>query len=201
MPSPLRSIPGGATTQVAQQAGNPEYVGLSSEQAQQARDRVAPQEPIPVYDSQNYPEYGVEQDSLQQEQSSQMEWIDITLPSGEEVELELPVGMSDTDVKNYLLDIGEGGFEPDGDAVDRFIYGARQGDNITDNAGDWAKSHFALLADEFYWGEDGLEYRTAGERYGEDYYDMTPQQRRERISEVDAAILADDGEAVGGAWH
>ena len=186
-----QNIPGGATTQIAQEAGNPEYVGLSPDQvgqAQSAYEASIARGNDTYRHQQNAPQSASQEVSEPSQEG--LEIVDITLPTGEDITVEVPVGMSDEDIRSYLIDIGEKGFKPDGSVVDRFMYGARQGDNITENIGNYAKSHFPILADEFYWGEDGLEYRTAGDRYGEDFYDLSPQQRRERIAKVDAELLA-----------
>jgi len=216
----LSKIPGGASTQVAQNAGNPDYVGLSPGQPDQARnayersvargpdmlrsqqnmnEQNAGLEPIPTglegqEPPQAAPEATQEPNLLAPDVTPEepRKVVRVKLPGGKEADVRVPQSFDQADIKNFLLDQGVTGFRPDGDVLDRMIYGARQGTNITENTGTWLKSHFPALSNEIYMGTDGIEIRTPDERYGEDYYQLTPVQKRQRMKEVEAKELASD---------
>ena len=223
----IEDIPGGAATQVAEVSGNPSAVGLSGARYHQAQVAQIPQEPIPVYDSANYPEYdpGAEGRSVEEPQPEQQiapksnieddlpplvprpgadlsgidpstvetSTYDVKLPDGQVASITVPTIWGENEVKEFLIDKGVKGLEEkEGDmALQRFVYEFNKGDNITTNVGDYMKSAFPYLSTEYRWGEDGVEIIGPEEIYGEDFYDLTRQERRDRMKEVDRTRLDD----------
>lgn len=223
----MAEIPGGADTQIAQQAGDPSYVGLSPSQADQSRSMMeasiargpdglrpqpAPQgEPIPtgLEEFQAQPEdfmppfedpagqiasgSNTGENPLATASQELMEAI-VILPDGTEAIVEVPSDYDGDDVKNFLIDKGVEGFDPDGSDMDRFFYGFRKEGNIMTNIQDWGISHYPFLAMENVWNPETKRFETidALDRFGEDFNDLTPEQRRQRMAEVKAAELKAD---------
>jgi len=193
--------------------------GGQYQQAQMGANRAA-QSPIPVYDNVNHPEYTPTQqpiDSAAQqpindtvvEQPAPMPGDDLTgvdpskvpsiirsvgLPSGEVKKIKVPEAWGPDEVKQFLIERGVKGLEdkPGDHAIDRFLYEFQRGGNITTNVGDYMKSHFPYLATEYQLTDDGdIKIQFADDLYGEDFDDLSPQERRDRMREVDADRLDD----------
>lgn len=116
----------------------------------------------------------------------------VKLPNGEVKTMKVPESWGELEVKRFLIEKGVEGLEgKKGDlAIERFKYEFSKGDNITTNVGDYMKSHFPNLANELvYREENGWEYRGAEEIYGEDFFDLKPQERRERMKKIDRTRL------------
>lgn len=197
------NIPGGASTQIANISGNPEAVGLTPPQTAQAESAymqsiargpdqlrsqqdLAQQEAIPTGLEDGFPS-----EAPQEPVQEPTETLDVTLPSGEIIEVVMPRGMSDEEIRYKLIDAGEQGFTPDGSVLDRAMYGFGAGENITTNVGRWAKSHFPFLANEYYWGEGGLQIRDYNDIYGEGFDQLSPQAKRMKMEEVENQQLAE----------
>lgn len=196
----LTSIPGGAQTQVAQNAGNPENVGLTADQAQQARDMYdqsiaqgntytppAPQgEPIPVWGPEGDP-YAQGQEAPQEPSQAEGMEIPVTLPNGTPITAVVDQGTTMDELRYMMEDrFGEeGGFIPGGSSMDRVYAGTMVSDNIVINAGEYLRNRFPFLDMKYMYTPDGgFELLDPGEQYGADYYSLSPEARGQRRAEI-----------------
>jgi len=90
--------------------------------------------------------------------------------------------LSPEQLKDYLWET-----PPEATVMERMMLGFDEVANITGNLGDYMVSHYPALATRWEPGEGGFLF--AEDQYGEDFYELTPQERRDRISEVDTAKI------------
>jgi len=90
--------------------------------------------------------------------------------------------LSQEQLKDYVWET-----PPEATMFERMALGFDEAANITGNLGDFLVSHYPALATRWEPGEDGFLF--AEDQYGEDFYDLTPQERRDRITEVDKAKI------------
>jgi len=90
--------------------------------------------------------------------------------------------LSKEQLKDYVWET-----PPEATVMERMMLGFDEAANITGNLGDFMVSHYPALATRWEPGEGGFLF--AEDQYGEDFYELTPQERRDRISEVDTAKI------------
>lgn len=83
---------------------------------------------------------------------------------------------------------------------DQFMYGFESMPSFTENAGIWLESRFPMGSIAVPDKDGGTDwYQSPEERYGEDFMDLDPESRRERIIEVrNKELAAEYGDVIEG---
>ena len=107
----------------------------------------------------------------------------VTSPDGAEYEVNHPETATDEEILAYARqEFGKPAIEDEQNASAReqFMYAFDKEGNLTTYAGDILESKFPLGAISFDFSE-GFQYLSPTERYGEEFMEATPEQRREII--------------------
>lgn len=199
------SIPGGAAAQIGlppTQTEQPRAEGLTREQIMQAQaPAYEDKEPIPVYDSTNYPEYSPQIPESQVQEDGRIKhysrgpdgniyWLLGPPGSTREQALQIFPTMSEEDLLAHMVDPTIQQVAKEDYKLERFKLGFSEGDNITSNTFDYLTSHFPFLAEHYI--QDAEGNTVLGHEFGDDFNDLTPQQRRDRMKQVKQARLQRD---------
>lgn len=203
-----RMLEGGASPQQARAAINtgqpqvdtvtqPRAEGLTPAQYQQVQLNRAPKEPIPIWDEQN-PDPGPRQDGQGGDGEPLAERPTHKIrndSTGEVYAIQGPPGSTPEQAYQLFFSLSpeqQSQLKLDGEASqshawDRFRLAMEESDNVAENLSAYGNSHFPHLYTTITFDDEGniaVEYPQ--EMYGEDFYTLTPEERRRRVEQVKA---------------